>query len=252
MVKVSRMQAGVFRTVTLRANGLALFGALFLGATAAAAAEPTGDAKSEAATKADPVPAEPAINLAVPAVGPAESRDFHTHDGPSLRAAIGPGVFSSSFRVGSGPAEQRVSTGGLDANLELLAGFSPSPGLTLGAAGFFSAQLSGSWKSEGVGLGSGDLGTMLIGPFVDGYTSPQGGWHFGGSAGFARLNFDLDDTPNALGFGGTVWAGKDFWVAPNWALGTAVRGAWLRGTDSDRDLTGTRLSLTLALSVTYQ
>lgn len=206
--------------------------------------------------RAEPVESKRAaqkMNLRVPPPPEPVDRSFRTHDGPSIRLGVGPGWFSATNRQDAGPvASEDLSTRGWDANLDVNLGYAPTPGLTVGLAGNASFQLTGEWETDGVALAAGDLATLFVGPFVDGYLRPQGGWHFGGSVGLAQLRFDVDERSNATGFGANLWAGRDFWVAPDWSLGSALRTGFLRGRHDASDASATRFNFALILQATYQ
>jgi hypothetical protein len=112
--------------------------------------------------------------------------------------------------------------------------------------------MSGDWEVEGTGVsGSGDLGTLLIGPFADGFPDSKEGWHFGGLAGLARTAFEAPGgtSEDAFGFGGAFWAGHDIWVAPEWSVGGLLRLDALR--TSKDDVTLTTVGLSLMFTVLY-
>jgi hypothetical protein len=233
--------------------------AVFLSgvASAQAPAEETSPAPAEA--EAAPAEAPPAINLtgspsidlSTPKPGPPVAREFHQHEGFYLRLNAGLGtLLSANIDTVAG----EVSSGGLTLNYDLLIGGSPAPGFTIGGGLLGGLQLSGDWELEGTGVsGSGELSTLIIGPFADGYFDPKRGWHMGGLAGLARVAFDVggSDDGTALGFGGAFWTGYDAWVAPEWSIGGLLRLDALRATNSDDDVTVTEVGLTLMFSVLY-
>jgi len=93
-----------------------------------------------------------------------------------------------------------------------------------------------------------------VGPFVDGFPNPFGGWHFGGTAGLAQVSFDTGvGADSALGFGAAAWLGHDAWVSPEWSVGGQLRFDALRATASDDDIdtTLTRLALSLQFTALY-
>lgn len=239
MLKTNRRSVANLRALARAASVCAV---LFVWSSSARAQSQVSGASARSAPK---------INLRVPPAPKATDRSFRTHDGPSVRLGIGPGWFSATHEQG-GSASQELTTSGWDANLDLHLGYAPTPGLTLGLVGMASFQMTGDWEMGGSTLAGGDLATVFVGPFVDGYLRPQGGWHFGGTAGLAQLRFDIDERSNATGFGGAIWAGRDFWVAPDWSLGSALRAGFLRGTDGASDTSASRFSLGVVFQATYQ
>src|SRR5690606_9717137 len=127
-----------------------------------------------------------------------------------------------------------ASSSGVSLELEALVGGSPASGLSLGGGVLASLQLGGDWEADDiVGTQSANLTTLIIGPFADGYPNRRDGWHFGGRIGLASVSFDGPgggDGSDALGIGGAGWVGYDFWVAPEWSIGAALRIDALRAT----------------------
>ncbi len=196
--------------------------------------------------------ASPIIDLSTPEPGPPVAREFHQHEGFYVRVSGGLGSLLSA-NVDGGAGE--LSTGGLTLNYDLLIGGGPAPGFTIGGGVLGGVQLSGDWETTGgLSSGSGNLSTLIIGPFADGYPEPKGGWHMGGLGGLARVALDTPGPggdSSALGFGGAFWAGHDVWVGPEWSVGGLLRLDALRATNSDDDLTVTEVGLTLSFSVLY-
>jgi hypothetical protein len=192
--------------------------------------------------------AGPAIDLAVPEPAAPVDREYRQHEGFYLRANVGLGSFSASGDV----ATVDLSTGGMSLAYDLLVGFGPAPGFALGAGVAGDLQLSGDWEFGPVDGGSGDLSSFVIGPFVDAYPNPKGGWHFGGLAGLGLHSLDAGgggEASSGIGFGGAAWAGHDVWVGPEWSVGGQLRLDASRTTDDD--LTIARIGLSLSFSVIY-
>jgi len=191
----------------------------------------------------------PTMDLSTPPPPPRVLREYHRHEGFYLRVSGGLGYMGANLDT---PGFEYES-GGMALNYELLVGGGPAPGLTIGGGVLGGLQLSGDWEADDVaGSFSGDLTTFIIGPFADGYPDPNGGWHLGGLLGLALASFDApggDDGANAVGFGGAGWVGYDWWVAPEWSMGAALRLDALRATDDD--VTISELGATLNLSVAY-
>jgi len=215
-------------------------------APAAAAAEP-----AEPSPHINLTGNSPKIDLSTPPPPAPVDRKFRQHEGFYLRIGGGLGAIGADYDR----ATLDASSGGTSLELEALVGGSPASGLSIGAGLLAGLQLGGEWEADGVtGNTSADLTTIIVGPFADGYPHPRDGWHFGGLLGLASVSFDGpggEGGSDALGVGGAGWAGYDFWVAPEWSIGAALRIDALRATNSDDDLTISKIGGTLALSVLY-
>jgi hypothetical protein len=194
----------------------------------------------------------PTIDLSTPKPGPPVGRTYRQHEGFYVRVGGGLGSLLSAS-VDQGPVDS--SSSGVTLELEALVGGSPASGLSIGGGLLASLQLSGDWDADGiVGSQSANLTTILVGPFADGYPHPRGGFHLGGLLGLASVAFDGpggDGGSDALGVGGAGWVGYDAWVAPEWSIGGELRLDALRATNSDDDLTISKVGATLAVTVLY-
>lgn len=218
-------------------------------------AEGAGPEPAEAPSSAEPRinltgEARPIIDLSTPPPPPREQREYHRHEGFYLRLSGGLGYLGASLDT---DASVEYDASGSALQFELLVGGGPAPGLSIGGGVLSGLQLFGDWESDDVpGSTSGDLTTMIIGPFADGYPDPNGGWHAGGLVGLATASFDAPgggDGVNGVGFGGAGWFGYDAWVAPEWSVGGALRLDALRATDDDLSISA--LSLSFMVSVVY-
>lgn len=179
-----------------------------------------------------------------------EHRAYHYHDGFYLRASLNYGPAWGSFTVGEGDQTQLDFTGGLlDFNL-LIAG-TPSPGFSVGGGLQLGSLLQPDLEQGGDDVATSNVGFLLVGPFVDGYFNPNGGWHMGALAGLAGLG-KTPHTDRALGFGGSVFLGYDAWVGADWALGGILRftAAAVSGTEPV-DFSSSALALSLGFSALY-
>jgi hypothetical protein len=243
-----------------RCGGMLAAGSLVVGLSGSAWAQSAPPAADASAAADEPAEASPHINLTgnspkidlstPPPPAPVE-REFRRHEGFYLRIGGGLGAIGADFDQGGLDA----SSGGTSLELEALVGAGPAPGLTIGGGLLASLQLGGEWEADDVvGETSADLTTFIIGPFADGYPHPGGGLHFGGLLGLASVSFDGPgggDGSDALGVGGAGWVGYDVWVAPEWSIGAALRLDALRATNSDDDLTISKVGGTLSVSVVY-
>ncbi|HTV22966.1 MAG TPA: hypothetical protein VMG12_29955 [Polyangiaceae bacterium] len=248
------------------ARGRAVLGGMvvagFVGAIPGLALAQTPAPSAEAPAAAAAEPAEPAphidltggshkIDLAAPPPPAPVGRSYRMHDGFYVRVGGGLGTLGADVDQAGFDA----SSGGVSMELEALVGGSPAAGLTIGGGVLAGLQLGGEWEADGiVGSQSANLTTFIIGPFADGHPMPSDGWHVGGLLGLASVSFDGPgggDGSDALGVGGAGWVGYDFWVAPQWSIGAALRIDAMRATNSDDDLTISKLGGTLSVSVLY-
>jgi hypothetical protein len=192
---------------------------------------------------------KPMIDLSTPPPSAPEGRTYHEHEGFSLRLDVGLGTLLSANASTEGFVD--VSTSGLTLDYDLQIGGSPSPGIVLGGALTGKLQLSGDWEQDGgPDLDGGNLNTIVVGPFFDGFPDVHGNLHFGGTAGLARIGADPGGgggSLSAIGVGGAFWAGSGVWVAPDWSVGGALRldAAW--GKDDDTTVSTVGLSLMFSL-----
>ena len=73
---------------------------------------------------------------------------------------------------------------------------------------------------------SNDANVGVIGPMVEWFPDPRGGFSFGASVGLAALTVSDpqgNTTAGERGFGGSFRIGYDFWIADQWSLGIAGR-----------------------------
>jgi hypothetical protein len=216
---------------------------------APAEAAPAEAAPAEAPPRAvepEQAPSEP-INLHAEKSAPAEpvERSYHVHDGFYLRLNIGLGAYGIRY-------EDDYNAGGASLAFDVLAGGSPSKGFVIGGALLSDFSRNLSFRHGDTDVGEVDVGTILLGPFVDGFPNPKGGWHVGGMIGLAGIRTDGAPGQTAAredqGGGGAVWFGYDAWVADEWSIGGLLRFAAAVGRSKDdagtqRDSTSTALTL---------
>jgi hypothetical protein len=224
---------------------LACVAAAYAGFALTPALASAQDAQAKEGEPELTVDPRPNIDVTVAPPPAPVQRTYQVHEGFYVRADIGLGTFSGSLSA-DGFAD--FDTSGTQLDFDLLIGGGLAPGIILGGGALYGAPISGDWEVNDNKVADGDMSTLLIGPFIDGFPDAKGGWHFGGLAGLSRATFDADggDSEDALGFGGAVWAGHDFWVAPEWSVGGLLRVAAIRATENE--LTATKLSFTLSFT----
>ena len=159
-----------------------------------------------------------------PPLPPEASPTYHNHDGFYLRMAIGGGgLWQTLSSEQNGVADAKVRGGG--GAIDLLIGGTPVDGLVIGGAIFTQTtnkpdlEVNGQTRSV-----NGNASLVLIGPFIDGFFDPHGGFHVGGALGLTGFNFKDDDDKNAdnTGYGGggaVLFGGYDAWISSDWSLG---------------------------------
>jgi hypothetical protein len=162
---------------------------------------------------------------------------WHEHDGFYLRLGSGPSSVNlnrSTEHSGSGGT---VSYQGDESTVE---GLAVGSEVSIGATPFESVVIAGSWlvhllPSAALDLADGSsveldssLGFVWIGPTVDIFPKPAGGFHLGGGVGFAAVTATvpdvLFDSIGGSGAGVTAAVGYDLWVDDDWSLGVLGRG----------------------------
>jgi hypothetical protein len=154
--------------------------------------------------------------------------------------------------------DSRISGGAV--HTELTLGGSPTSGLVIG--GTVLSYVMGQATIEGESGATRDLDSPLrvvaLGPSIDWYPSPTGGFHFGGMVGvgaaWARL--PEEDVYDGIGGGGGalgLQVGYDWWVAHEWSLGGLLRltGVQVRGEDTEVGVTAKERSGVGALSIAF-
>jgi hypothetical protein len=154
----------------------------------------------------------------------------YLHDGFYLRFALGGGGFAAKggLEPSSTYGEYKISGGGIA--MDLAIGGSPVPGLTIGGEYLFQQAVKPHVEYRSIsGEGQNNLNFGLLGPFIDWYPNPEGGFHVGATLGLAFLGVSNQDgsttrnsdgsTNTITGGGGALGIGYDFWVSRQLSLG---------------------------------
>ncbi|MDX2051324.1 MAG: hypothetical protein SFV15_02970 [Polyangiaceae bacterium] len=225
-------------------------------APAPTAPAPSSGAPVQAEASSQPAESQaPKINVAVPAPQPEVPRTYQMHDGFYLRGNLGIGQLSTTFDDGSA-SSQDLEGAGFAFSFDLLAGGSPSPGLSIGGALLSSAAFSASFERAGLKADR-DASLAMLGVFVDGYPKANGGWHLGGAMGLAQMKVEKragDLGKDAMGgLGGAAWVGYDQWVADEWSMGGLLRfaGALTSAKENSVETSASTFSTTLMFTTLY-
>lgn len=175
------------------------------------------------------------------------SRTFHYHDGFYARFGLNYGITGGGFSID----DRQIDYSGSQLGVDLLLGGTPSDGLAVGGGLLIGSLLQPDMEVGGQNIATRNIPVLLLGPFVDGFFSPQGGWHAGGLLGLAALGRTAE-TQGAVGFGGSVWLGYDKWVGDDWSVGGQVRFLGIAGGGDDpSDFSASALGIGLGFSVLY-
>lgn len=160
------------------------------------------------------------------------------HEGFYFRGAIGLGAFVDDFEADFGWVDATARGGSLA--LEIMVGGSLADGVVLGGGLVIEHVVDPAIEVENVpvddaGVGVGTFG--LIGPFLDWYPSPAGGFHLQALLGAARIDISDDSGARSehtpVGAGLAIGAGYDFWIADEWSVGALLRISGATLTDDD-------------------
>lgn len=181
-----------------------------------------------------PVTATPGSELYVP---PRPRPGARLHDGFYLRVGSGFGSYQERIFHKMGTDEAHTTVTGMGTASELMIGGNISRRLVLGGGSWGTTVLASDvtvTKSDrGTSPNASDLsGTpslTLFGPFLSYYCDPTGGLAFYGGLGFASARevdpagakFDRDRV--AIGGGGVLGIGYDWWVGDEWSIGVSGR-----------------------------
>lgn len=140
-------------------------------------------------------------------------------------------------------------------DFNLLIGGSPSPGVAIGGTILTRSLPSADFEYQGT-LRESDVGTVLVGGFVDGFPNPRGGFHLGGAVGLAQTQIKHSDVAGftkAGGIGLAGWVGYDLWVGDQWSVGGQLQmmGTRTNGKVDDTTAPVSTRSAALMMSVLY-
>ena len=165
--------------------------------------------------------------------------DAHSHTGFFLRMSIGGGYMANASTLEGPTYRGTVDARGGAIALELAIGGALSPGLIL--AGTYTvhsvgdAKLTNDTRTSAAGRyrPEHDPGLTMLAAMLDVYPNHKGGFHLGGSLGFATLRVRADEDPLASdngqnGFGIAPHVGYEWWVSNYWGLGVLGRFVFAR------------------------
>ncbi|HEX7672351.1 MAG TPA: hypothetical protein VF395_22305 [Polyangiaceae bacterium] len=203
-----------------------------------------------ATADAPAAPPTDAIYVAQPPLPPLEPRSRHYHDGFYLRLSVGFGGLGVSSNGGGTSS----TTSGWGGAIDVLAGGTPAPGLVVGGGVLLQEAFSPSFSERGH---SGPVGLGMLGPMIDAFPNPAGGFHVGGLVGLSRVGLDDAHGNASGGLGLSVWAGYMWWASSQWSLGGLVRlsaarsGRTLGADPAQYDVADTTRAATFMVSTAF-
>lgn len=182
-----------------------------------------------------------------PPNGGDSSRTFHFHDGFYARLGVQYGLTGGGFSIGDGTIDHF----GSQLSLDLLIGGTPSDGLAVGGGVLLGSLLQPDMEVSGSRIATRNVPLLVLGPFIDGFFSPQGGWHAGALLGLGALG-KTTETEGSAGIGASVWFGYDKWVGDDWSVGGQIRFLGIAaGGNKPEDFSSSALGVNLGFSVLY-
>jgi hypothetical protein len=221
--------------IRLRAKFAPLLLILSLGRLAAAQTAP------EPAPPPLPPPPPPVYNPPAPPPysGPSLTGTWDTprfHDRFYLRLSLGGGTMGTSGNLDPDNGVTFETRGGCVA-FDVAIGGTPAPGFVIGGDYAFQMAFRPHFKTSSSSFSFEDDASAntvfgLFGFFVDWFPEPRGGFHVGGTLGFAVLsvaneNGNFDNSVSENGIGGALRVGYDFWISNQWSVG--VLGQFVGG-----------------------
>ena len=227
-------------------------------ATPGTASAPQADAEQPPANVVDaeraPQDNGPQTLLAAPAPSADASpqgRDASVHDGFYLRVALGTGTATVKLKDAPEGLDYAIEQAGW---LDVMAGGTPHRGIAVGGGLWASGFSTKEWRGENNDRGSGAI--FGIGPFIDYFPDPEGGFHLGGTVGIGGLQVDAEPFSNdeermASGSAVGAWIGYDFTVYRQWSLGVDARYLGVRAKHPKDDWKGTGDCFGLSITGLY-
>jgi hypothetical protein len=154
------------------------------------------------------------------------------------------------------PGGEDSSISGLAVAGQLLIGGTPAPGLAAGG-GMMGFHVFSPTVKTGDNEGDSDsaMAGSLLGVYADYYFDPNGGLHALALLGIATLSDGEADSDLAVGFGGALGIGHDWWVSEELSVGALARVQLLSTSasvgDTDVDASYTTLVPALLATVSY-
>jgi hypothetical protein len=144
---------------------------------------------------------------------------------------IGLGAIGATVEAQDSNADKLQITGFV-IPVEVAFGGTPAPGIVLGG-GFYTIHAPAAHYAVGRGdfaiEETADYGSVgMIGPFLDAYPDPHGGFHIQAAPCLTSVNPGKSDTivtgdVSGAGFGAMVGLGYEGWVGEQWGIGVLAR-----------------------------
>jgi hypothetical protein len=188
-------------------------------------------------------------------------RTRYHHDGLYFRFALGIGAGHDSAKSDRLLPTQRLlldaqpfegSGGGFAGVTELAMGFTPGPGIVVGVGAYTVTIPKPTLSMKDTTTGDYEYRVSqlsVIGPLVDWYFNPTGGFHAQASPGVAtyvagaaepKLEGAQAQAHTSVGFGFMLGVGYEWWIGQQWSMG--LLGRFVYGTTKGNDDRGVQWS----------
>lgn len=167
---------------------------------------------------------------------------------------IGAGFANLTLKPDAGGDD--IDFTGAGPSVELAFGGTVAPGLVLGGGIYGTSIASPTYSQGNLEEDGGAAVASMVGPFIDYYFDPNGGFHLEAALGYTALSAEEGDvypleSASGGGFGLVAGVGYEWWVGEQWGLGVLGRLHYVSGTvtgddsDEDTDVSGTIISVLL-------
>ena len=164
----------------------------------------------------------------------------YVHDGFYVQLAVGPSLIRDSFESGDGNFffdDTKGTVTGFGHSQHVAIGGALGPGLVLAGAAAADIARTTSADYDGGAVEPEESYVLLtMGPMLDFYFQPEGGFHALVGGGFGITSGVRPDGVSeggaASGYGLFTGVGYEWWVSPQWGLGALLRLQYVRAEES--------------------
>ncbi|MCE7891973.1 MAG: hypothetical protein DYH12_20100, partial [Sorangiineae bacterium PRO1] len=181
----------------------------------------------------------PPAGQAPPPAAPPPDPGVHTHDGFYLRMGLGVGSLSGTVEQDAGIGTVDIDASGIGPAVELALGGTVAPGIVIGGGIYGTSIAKVKYEYQNQSSDGGQGVASMIGPFIDYYFDPNGGFHAQAAIGITAITSqksdDLASDPypsedsSGTGSGLMLGVGYEAWVGEQWGIGGLARLQYFSG-----------------------